>query len=429
MTTRLTKRLVESLKSADRITMHWDSELKGFGVKVMPSGQKVLQFVYRFPRGRAGAVRRYKLGDFGQITVEEARNLAQQHRGEVARGRDPMANLLADRKAAEDAKKAPKRTITKICAEFVERYAKKHNRRWKETERILDRHIVATWGSRQIGTITRADVNELLDEVEDRSGGPMANAVLAQLRKMFNWHATRDDAFNTPIVRGMARVKPKDMKRDRVLTDNEIRVLWKALENTKAPYSNLVKFLLLTAQRREEAAQSRNCEFEGTTWRIPAARYKTGVGNVVPLSADAVALLKDLVDSKKPDNFVFTTTGDKPFSGFSKSKRRLDAEMEKLLREAAGVGKQKLEKPLLEPWRLHDLRRTAKTLMQRARVRPDISERVLGHVIQGVEGVYDRHDYVDEKAAALRVLAATIAQITQAATVKNVVILNERRQS
>ncbi len=429
MPQRLTKRIVEGLQPTTRILMHWDSELKGFGVKVMPSGQKVLQFVYRFPRGRAGTVRRYKLGDFGQITVEEARRLAEQHRGEVAKGNDPMAKLVADRATAEAIKRAPKKAIAKICEDFIERYAKKHNRRWRETERILKRHIVSAWGRRQIGTITRADVNELLDNIEDNSGGPMANAVLAQLRKMFNWYATRDDTFNSPIVIGMARVKPKSMRRERFLTDDEVRVLWAALSKVDAPFSNLVRFLLLTAQRREEAAQALIGEFKGTTWKIPGERYKTGVGNVVPLSTAAFQQIEAYLDATTPDQFVFTTTGDRPFSGFSKSKRRLDEEMEHILRRTASIEDQRKPTPLLKPWRIHDLRRTAKTLMLRAGVRPDITERVLGHKIAGVEGVYDRHDYVEEKREALIKLSDEVLRIANGDTASNVVPLNRVRKN
>jgi len=178
----------------------------------------------------------------------------------------------------------------------------------------------------------------------------------------------------------------------------------------------LVRTLLLTAQRREEVAQMNRTEIDANAaWTIPAERYKTGKPNVVPLSAAALAIIKaqPQVDDSE---LVFTTTGKTPFSGFTKAKRRLDTAMLARLRECAG---ERASKVTLPAWRLHDLRRTAKTLMVRAGVRPDISERVLGHVIGGVEGVYDRYAYLDEKRQALEALAAIVERITSPAVVVN----------
>lgn len=416
----LSKSTVDALERAPVRYIKWDSKITGFGVRVMPSGVKSFVFVYRAlekadgkpgrggKAGRAGKLRWYTIGAFGDWTADQAREEAENLRAAVNRGADPMSDLQADRRASAAAQRAPKRSLESIVKTFVERHAKKNNRSWKETERILNRHVVPAWGKRQITDINRADVNELLDAIEDKSGAPMASAVLAQVRKMFAWHAARDDKFNSPIVRGMSRVSPKKMRRDRVLSDDEIRVLWASLDASTPPYRQLVRFLLLTAQRREEGAQIQKGELRaGALWEIPADRVKTGLPQIVPLSPFANEQIEDLGDLRKLGAYQFTTTGDRSFSGFSKAKARLDVEMERLLKARAGVSPKSTRK-LLKPWRLHDLRRTAKTLMQRAGVRPDISERVLGHVIPGVEGTYDRYSYADEKRAALNALATEI---------------------
>ena len=184
-----------------------------------------------------------------------------------------------------------------------------------------------------------------------------------------------------------------------------------------------VKLLLLTAQRRDEVAHMARSKINGDgVWTIPAERYKTGKPNLVPLSAAALEVIEAQPVYMKCD-LVFTTTGKNPFSGFSKSKRHLD---ELMIEAMCEVEAEVVELP---DWRLHDLRRTAKTLMMRAGVRPDISERVLGHVIPGVEGVYDRHSYLDEKHDALEKLAAIINQIVNPPATEKIVKLHSGADS
>ncbi len=153
----------------------------------------------------------------------------------------------------------------------------------------------------------------------------------------------------------------------------------------------------------------------------PPERYKTKKANVVPLTAAALAVI-DTQDRTNGSDLIFSTTGNTAFSGYTKCKAKLDKDMLAKLREAAKERGDNPEKVTLPEWRLHDLRRTAKTLMSEARVRPDISERVLGHVIKGVEGVYDHHDYIPEKRAALEALAALLDRIVNPPAA-NVVLL------
>ena len=277
-------------------------------------------------------------------------------------------------------------------------------------------------GKLDIYEVRRSHVIKMLDEIEDANGPVMADRTLAYVRKAFNWYATRDDQFNVPVVRGMGRVKPKERARTRVLSDEEIRSIWPVLEEA-GTYGSLVKMLLVTAQRHGEVARMSHGEIDADgIWTIPAERYKTKRPNFVPLSKAALELIKR---QQKYDDcqYVFPTTAKTPYSRSGKSKAKLDRAVFAAMQAQAKRGAK------VEPipnWTLHDLRRTAKTLMVRVGVRPNISERVLGHVIAGVEGTYDRHSYADEKHDALEKLAAMIERILKPFP-SNVEALDERR--
>lgn len=364
----------------------------------------------RFPLGR------YRTGSSPiGMTLAAARIEAERITSMCKAGQDPRE---AKRAAAAQQVERSASTFDAIAADFIKRYAQKRQRSWRETARILGVVIgeddqptsgaipgvdyCASLRGRPIASIRRPDITRVLDKVEDDHGPVMADRVLAAVRKLFNWYAARDDKFLSPMVIGMARTKPKERARRRVLSDDEIRALWSVTASIKPPvYGSLVRFLLMTGQRRDEAASAMWNEIAGDTWTIPAARYKTGIANVVPLTRAALDVLAGV--TKRGDH-CFMAKATTPFNGFTKSKKALDAA---LLAEL-----QKTDpKARIEPWVLHDLRRTARTLMSRRGVRREIAERVLGHVIAGVEGVYDRHDYIAEKRQALDALSAEIHNI------------------
>jgi integrase len=221
----------------------------------------------------------------------------------------------------------------------------------------------------------------------------MATKTLAIIRKVMNWHASRSDDFRSPIVRGMAR--GAGVARDRILTDDELRAIWKASEGSA--FGSYVRFLLLTGARRNEAAGMEWAEVVSGDWTLPASRNKTVQDLIRPLSQAALATLPE-----PNGQFVFGRKG-KPLAVFGVPKSKLD--------EASGV----------TGYTLHDLRRTARSLMSRAGVPTDHAERCLGHTIPGVRGVYDRHEYHAEKARAFEALAAIIERIvtgTQAGVVQ-----------
>jgi integrase len=318
----------------------------------------------------------------------------------VAAGKDPGAEKQAERHKAEKAKLAGKNTVNAVLDQFVARHVK-NLRSAKTIERCLEVYVRPRIGSKSIYDLRRKNIMEMLDAIEDADKAVTADRVLAYVRKCFNWYAARDDEFTPPIVRGMARTKPSERARTRALADDEICSLWAALESTDSPepFRAIVRVLLLTAQRKNEIGLMRAEEIDGDTLVIPAARYKTGIPNAVPLTKEARQWIGD-----RKAGFIFSSTGGKkPFNGYSKAKGQLDAVIAKQRKVA------KL-KPMPE-WRLHDLRRTARSLMSRAGVSSDIAEMVLGHNLSGVRGVYDRHSYAAEKRDALERLATLIGRI------------------
>jgi len=390
----VTKISVDQLQPGATI---WDTTLPGFGVRAR-TGAKTY-----FVKIRIGGRQKWiTLGKHGPLTPEIARREAFRILGDVVAGNDPLA--------AKKLKQIESLTaFDRLAEDYVKRVAMKQNRSWKETERIFKRYAIPAWKNRPVSEITRADVARLLDRIEDKNGLVMADRVLAQIRRLFNWHATRDDKFISPIVQGMARVRPREGPRTRILSDDELRALWKATEDTQPTlFGPLVRLLLLTAQRRDEVACASWSEIVGNEWIIPAERYKSKRANTVPLTATATALFGALL---KSGPYCFTTDGENPFSGFSKAKNALDRKMLATLKEETATRGGSPDDVKLEPWVLHDLRRTARSLMSRAGVSSDVAERVLGHAINGIAGVYDRHDYKNEKAEALRKLSWLVESI------------------
>jgi integrase len=202
-----------------------------------------------------------------------------------------------------------------------------------------------------------------------------------------NWHSTRSDTFRSPIVRGMKRAK--EQARSRILDDDELRAIWRTTGEYRHPFGAMLRFILLTATRRNEVRFAKRSEITGTEWTIPASRYKTKIDHVIPLSQAALAAM----GNTEANGFIFTANGKQAIGGLDRHKRAIDKASE------------------VTGWVVHDLRRTARSLMSRAGVSADIAERCLGHVIGGVRGIYDRHEYFEEKKRAFEALAAQIDRI------------------
>ena len=370
----------------------------GLYVVVQPNGNRSYAARYRF----AGKTRKLTLR--GGLTLAQARKATADALFQVEQGHDPVV-VRQQQKQAQ--RLADADTFGAVVAEYFRREGKAL-RTVTRRRQTLDRLVLPVIGNRPIGEIKRSEIVRLLDAVEESSGPSMADDCLAFIRKLMNWHATRSDDFRSPIIRGMARTKAKERARQRILSDEELVKVWKTAAAQPGAFSALIRFLLLTASRRDEARCMTRAELNGgSDWILPAARNKVSVDLVRPLSDAALAILKQAprIDGGE---FIFSN-GRRPLSGLSREKKRFD-------RVSGTSG-----------WTLHDLRRTARSLMSRAGVPSDHAERCLGHVIAGVRGVYDRHEYHAEKRDAYKALAVQIERIVN--PVDNVTEMRAARKS
>jgi integrase len=384
----------------------------GFGVRVTAGGTKSFVLFHRVDgRKFLETLGRWDENDQGgTLTVRDAIIHADKVAKAIKNGRreDPRPERT---RRLQDGAKPTDGNVSGLLDNYIALCLKAGKLRSAGMiEAQLERLVKPSIGKISIYELKRSHISRMLHEIAAENGPRMADLVLAYVRKAFNWYEVNghDDDFTSPVVRGMARLKPSDRERERVLSDDEIRDLWAALDATAEPacFPAYVKTLLLTATRRNEAADMSVTEIDGDVWTIPAARYKTKREHVIPLSADAAELIRTATPAKPGKNahFIFSTTnGAKAFAGFSKAKRGLD--------EAIAAIRERDGREPMENWTLHDLRRTARTLLARAGVRDDIAERCLGHVIKGVEKVYNRHAYLDEKRAAFEALASMVSRI------------------
>jgi integrase len=349
-------------------------------VIVQPSGRRRFCLRYRFN----GDSRKVTLTP--GLSLAAARKVAADAALDLERGIDPREQRKEAKRKATEAKA---NTLAAIVAEFLKRHA--HLRSNHERERLLRKHILPVFGERPIGSIRRGEIVRLLDKVEDRSGTRTADVVLSILMRVCRWHAVCDETFTPPFTAGMRRKPLSASTRSRVLSDDELRKVWHAAAEVGTPGA-VVRLLLLTGARRSEAAEISWGEVTDGVWILPASRNKTQQELVRPLSRAALAILEA---QPRLDGcpYVFTLNGAQPVKDFIKPKRRLDA--------ASGVN----------GWVLHDLRRTARSLLSRAGVNVDVAERCLGHVPSVIRRTYDRHHFLPEMRHAYEALAAQIERI------------------
>jgi integrase len=387
---RLTKSRIDGLSPGKQDQIHWDSEQPGLHLKVTPAGKKVFLLYYR-TREAARQQRRYKIGDYGPVTLKQARDRARALLGAVAEGKDPAAERTLSRRRLNSDR------VSDLVAEFLAKHVAQ-NRSAAETERIFNNDILPRFGSRSIHTLKKHDVIGLLEAIADRGSPIMANRTLAALRKFLNWCVARGVIDKSPA--DGAEAPGRETKRDRMLTDDELQRVLVAARQIGFPYGSIVDLLALTGQRRDEVARMTWPELDlpARTWTIPAARSKNNKPHIVHLSDPARHLLEQL---PRTGEWVFSTNGRTPFQGFSKAKRQLD--------DLSGVTN----------WTLHDLRRTVVSGMARLGIPPQIADKVLNHqtgTISGVAAVYQRHDFLDERKSALDQWGGHVTKLLLAAS-------------
>ncbi len=415
-TGKVTKRAVDALHAGPTDQFLWDEDLAGFGLKVTPAGNKVYLFQYRLG-GRGAATRRMTLGRHGSPwTPAGARTEAERLLVLVRQGKDPAADK-DDRE-----RMATELAFDAYAERFLTEYGKKAWRpaTYNGAESNMRRFVTPSLKKKPLPLIRRSDVVAIFDRLPDVNPALPRN-IFALVRKLFAWAVERGDIDRSPLEG--YRGPPTVPSRDRVLTDDELRLVWLGADKLGAPFGSLFQFLLSTGQRREEAAgiDWRELNRSRAEWVIPAGRAKNNKEHLVPLNRLAVAILDAAADGDEwpKKGLIFTTTGTTAVSGYSRAKSRLDREMAKLNRDEA-----------VDPWRLHDLRRTLATGFQRLGARFEVTEAVLNHVSgskSGVAGVYQRHDWKQEKADALTAWAVHIERMVAGSEKNNVITLADRR--
>ncbi|WP_423414877.1 site-specific integrase [Hyphomicrobium sp. B1] len=397
-----------------------DARMPGLYLVVQPSGAKSWAVRYRY----GGRPKKLTIGSYPAYDLLKARDRARDALQAVDEGRDPAREK---RKAKAAAKiEAPDRDLVPaVFSLFVTRWAKPKNRSWKEGARILGLQpdpenpeqmlvkkngVAARWRDRRIGEITKRDIIDLLDDIVDRGAKTSANRTLDALRTLFGWCVDRDIIASSPC-QGVRDPSPETV-RDRVLTDDEIRLMWQAATVQGYPFGHLAKLLLLTGQRRQEISgiTTDEIDFARRILTIPSTRSKNKDPHEVPLSDPAIAILKSL-PRIGDDGLVFTNTGTTTISGFSRSKRQLDG----LMLRAAKAEANRPSKVQIARWTRHDLRRTVASGMAALGVAPHVVEAVLNHrsgIIKGVAAVYNLHRYQDEKRTALEGWARYVELLT-----------------
>ena len=393
-----------------------DGKISGLFLIVQPTGAKSWAVRYRVD----GQPKKFTIGAYPAIDLAAARRKAQEALGEVAGGNDPSAAKVAAREARKAAESTADR-VAHVAETFVERYVKRNaGDSWaREGERLIRKEIVPALGAKRLGDVKKSDVHDMLDAIVDRGAPIVANRTLAIFRRLCNWSIERGIITLSPCDK--IKAPAAEESRDRVLTDDEIRLAWAAFESIGWPFGPIAKLLLLTGARRDEVGSATwgEVDLAGKTWTIARDRSKNGVAHEIPLSDPAVAILAGLPRiGERKDALVFSTTGRTAVSGFSKAKDQIDAAMLDALKARAGD----VEAPAR--WTFHDLRRTAASGMAGLGIPPHVVEAVLNHksgTIKGVAAVYNRYSYATEKRQALDAWARRLDAIVSGQPAGNVV--------
>lgn len=376
---------ISNLKPQEKFIEYFDTGLPGFGLRVNPTGLKVWFILYRSKVDNK--VKRYKIGKYPRpYSLMEAREEAKKKLGEISAGGDP--HKVKRELAQSD-------TFEGLFNNYMKHHAIPNKRpsSVKEDQRIFDTYLQG-FKDRKAATITRRDIIELHRSISDHAP-VMANRIIALVSTVFSKGIEHELIDATPCTR-IKSILAKEQHRERVLSDAELRTLWPALDTLRANQRDVLKLILLTAQRPGEVMAMRVDELDlvAETWLIPGSKTKNKQPHLVPLTPQALAIIRPRL-TESP--WVFPSSYNKTAAGHTASTKK----SRNKLAEATGV----------KEWTAHDLRRTARTLMARFRVKPHIAEKVMNHSEGRMVRVYDQFDYLDEKRQALSTLADGIDRI------------------
>jgi integrase len=389
-----------------------DAEVVGLRVRAM-AGAKT--FYACWTDRATGERRREKLGFWGALTLDKARETARGILGDVAKGEDPEAKREARRAEAERDRAERALTLETLVDDWAKLHlAGKRPRYAAEAVRAI-KHAFAADLTKPAARLSRAEAVNTLDALTKAGKVAIAGRTLAYARACYTWAQKRGKVASNPFV-GLP-IPAGVSARERVLTDEELGRVWSAALATPQPFGPLFRVLLLTLARREEVAGMRWSEVSAdlSTWTIPGARMKRGAAHVVALAEPARAALAAVPRSAGRD-LVFSTTGKTAVSGFTKAKAALD--------NAAKV----------TGWRLHDIRRTGVSGLAAMGFNPVVADKLLAHqpsTLHGAARVYQRHDFAEERARALEAWAVHVLRCAERkpeGEAGNVAVLAERRR-
>ena len=384
----------------------FDDAMPGLALRIAAGGAKSFLAQYTI----AGRKRRVPIGRWGAIRLKQARTAAKSIFGDVARGQDVAHVRTTERKRVKAEAAASKVTLSTLLTQWDRLALAQHRNSYRAEAVRAIKAAFPGYLERRADALTRADAVEALDKLLKAGKATMAGRTLAYSRAAFTWAHKRGLVADNPFM-GIP-VGSDTVSRDRVLTVDELGVIWQAAGKLGWPFKPIMRLLILTAQRRDEVAGMRWSELSAdrTTWTIPAERSKNRKAHIVHLAPAAQAILAELPRMSRSD-LVFTLTGTTPVSGFSHAKARLDRLVAEL---QAGEAGQDPPEPLAG-WRVHDFRRSSVTWMAEHGIAPHVADRILNHVrgtISGVAAVYQRGEFLAERKAALESWAGVVSRVS-----------------
>ncbi|WP_412063750.1 tyrosine-type recombinase/integrase [Rhizobium sp. SYY.PMSO] len=441
-----------------------DPATKGLSLRINDKGDVTFVYVGRFPGNNSTA--RRTLGTYDEnaheiesrlkhegkelprvgavMSLARARELATEWSAMLAMGIDPKDR---EEEIATERKRRRQNTFAAVVEDYLKDIpTRKRNRHVEQDEREIRRELLERknkdgdvwknpWASKPIAEVIDADIGELVAAIRDgknrdKAAPGQAYNVLGHIKAIFSWAMWPERRQGYGLtVNPIAHLQPKFFKLSktastRTLTDDQIRAYWAAAEETPYPLGPFYKLLLLTGQRKNEVAGARRPEISDNRqlWTVPPERFKSGQGHIVPLSNDAMSLIRDIpkfVGENSGDCLFSTTNGKKPINGFSRAKSALDESMLKKLREAN-------PNAVLPDWVFHDIRRTVRTRLSGLRINSEIAEMVIGHGKTGIERVYNHHEYESEMREALERWAAALRRIVAPEPPENILTLERK---
>ena len=393
-TIALTDRFCSTAKPIKGRTDYFDKTVQGLALRVTDHGHRSWCFHYRSPRD--GKRARATIGTYPATSLAAARGLALEAKGHVEAGNDPRIVLAGQASAGM--------TVASLVDSYLADPEKAALRSKPEIERRLRRNVVPVIGAVKLSELRRRDVRNVTDPMLRRGVKIEANRVFEDVRTMIRW-AVQNEYLEANPLDGVQ--KPAEaVVGDRVLSEDEIRILWEVLSTALASvqYQRIVKLCLITAQRIGEVCGMLPTELDlrGREWRLPGSRTKNGHAHVVPLSNLALEIIKEAMDDAGKDRAIFPSASP--------------VNVGNVIRRANVANRFGFPS-----WSPHDLRRTALTEMARLGIAPIVLGHVANHRTTTRSGVtlsvYSQYTYDKEKRAALDLWADRLAAIVKSRAV------------